>query len=325
MAYTVRFPFQLARSITLTGLEAPIIQTGGALSFTLTRQGEWFILKVTDFELETEAEEFVRRAWAGLARVLLQRGIAFSASIAIDKPVMAADPAQAAINLGFASGQLVHGLVEGSIPSIYQTELQIMAITMGAPSVSVGTQAADFLGAFVEGAMAAHSDRLAADERVRTAIDLYSAYWQETSSNGRFLTLVMALEALTIPTKKHQLVVGLLRKWRTEVEALRARAEPNLEEHDALEAISRELLFREESSIRSRVRELVFEAFAPAGTDAARDQAKRAVAAYDVRSALIHEGSIDAGVLAKATTDSREVLHKVLSAKVSAIIGPLAT
>jgi hypothetical protein len=112
-------------------LEAPIIHTAGGLTFTLARQGDWLILTVTDFAFESEAEQFVRRLWTGLSRVLLERGIAFEASTAIDKPVMAADPVQAAINLGFTDGQLVHGLVEGSIPSMFQSDLKIKAITMG--------------------------------------------------------------------------------------------------------------------------------------------------------------------------------------------------
>jgi hypothetical protein len=321
MPYTVRFPFQLTRSSSLGGLENPISHTAQGLTFKLARQGEWLILTVSDFGLENQAEEFVGRVWAGLAQVLLERSIAFEASTAIDKPVIAANPAEAAINLGFMDGQLVHGLVEGSIPSVFQTDLKIKAITMGAPSVLITTPASDFLSTLVNGALQPNSHQLPLHERLRTAMDLYSSYWYEASPKARFLTLVMALEALTTPRKKEKLVLDLLDKWKGEVDELRNKVHTGSDEDHALEAISRELLFREESSIRSRVRELVLGTLAPQGKDGAAADAKRALAAYDARSVLIHEGTIDPTVLAKASTDAREVLQKVLTAKVAALTG----
>jgi hypothetical protein len=319
MPYTVRFPFQLTRSSALGGLDSPISHSAQGLTFNLARQGEWLILTVSDFELESQAEEFVRRAWAGLAQVLLERSIAFEASTAIDKPVIAADPAQAAINLGLKDGQLVHGLVEGSISSVFETDLKIKAITMGAPSVQITTPASDFLAILVKGALEPNSHQLPVHERVRTAVDLYSAYWYEASPNARLLTLVMALEALTTPRKKDKLVLDLLDKWKGEVNELRKKVSPDSDEDHALEAIARELLFREESSIRSRVRELVLKTLAPQGETAAVADAKRALTAYDVRSVLIHEGATDPTVLAKASNYAREVLHKVLTATAAAL------
>jgi hypothetical protein len=320
MAYTVRFPFQLAKGRALSGLDQPVSQDKGGLTFTLVRQGEWFIVTVSGFELEGQAEGFVPRVRAGLARVLLERGIAFNASTVIDKPVMAEDPVQAGINLGFTDGQPVHGLVEGSTPSVFRTDLRVRAITMHAPSVSVSTPANDFLETLVQGALAPYSDQLPLDQRVQTATDLYSAFWYEESPNARLLTLVMALEALTVPRKKHKVVLDLLERWKREVNELRSEVDSVSDEGSALEAISRELVFREESSIRSRVRDLVLETLSPQGEETARADAKRAIAAYDARSVLIHEGTIDSRLLEKASTDAMEVLQKVLRVKLAAFI-----
>jgi hypothetical protein len=97
----------------------------------------------------------------------------------------------------------------------------------------------------------------ATSAKVQTALELYGAQLTEPSAKTRFLLFVMALEALTVPTPRHATALALLEKWRLEVKAEKQKYADTEEEHVAFDALERELLFRRDDSIRSRVRQLL--------------------------------------------------------------------
>jgi hypothetical protein len=320
MVYTIRFPFKLSPDRSLSGLEQPVTKASGGLTYSLVKNNDWYAIKVSSVEKVTDAQSCVHRLWTGLVWALVQRGIPFTASTEIKEPQYADDPAKAAMNLGYRDGRLVHGLVEGSGPSIYPSDKKILASTMGDASLVVSTPAVTFLEIVVQGASYPKSDLLPEQERLKTALDLYAAYWYEASANGRFLTLVMALEAMTTPSRKHKIVLDLLEKWGNEVVTMKSTVTAGSDEEEALEAIKREITFRQDSSIRSRVRQLVLNTLYSSGESTAQYAAKRALSAYDVRSELIHKGSVDIDRMGQATVDAREVLEAVLKIQVSNII-----
>ena len=71
----------------------------------------------------------------------------------------------------------------------------------------------------------------------------------------------MALEVLTEPTKKHQVAQRLLDDLEGAVAKRLASFEDDSDEWQALDALKRELCFRRETSLRSRIRQLVLNGF----------------------------------------------------------------
>src|SRR5436190_14091769 len=67
----------------------------------------------------------------------------------------------------------------------------------GTPTVSVSSPGDRFLADLARWASMPHGAAIPADERLRTAIELYSASFAESSRRARFLTLVMVLEVLS--------------------------------------------------------------------------------------------------------------------------------
>jgi len=53
-----------------------------------------------------------------------------------------------------------------------------------------------------------------------SAFELYGAYFIESSNNARFLTLIMALEALATGTPRPPLVLKLIDDWRKQLDHL---------------------------------------------------------------------------------------------------------
>jgi hypothetical protein len=75
----------------------------------------------------------------------------------------------------------------------------------------------------------------------------------------------------------------------------------------------RELFYRREDSIRSQIRGLAQRAIEPTNPDA-ETFSRRAVAVYDTRSKLVHDGFLPAEELASAEAEAREVLEIILRA-----------
>jgi len=82
----------------------------------------------------------------------------------------------------------------------------------------------------------------------------------------------------------------------------------------ALDSLERELLFRKEASLRFKIREFVLRTLTSAGDPDANELARAAVAAYDLRSALVHEGTLPPDQVGGAIDTFRRVLERLFEA-----------
>jgi hypothetical protein len=147
-------------------------------------------------------------------------------------------------------------------------------------------------------------------EKLRVALELYAAHFAERQARVRFLLLVMAMESLAVATRKHQAAISLLDRWCNELKAEMANHGPSSEEFKSLEALSRELNFRTEDSIRSQIRKL-FRGLNDTGTPESYKLERRALHVYDKRSTLVHDGYLPADELLTLEGEARELLEKL--------------
>ncbi len=149
-------------------------------------------------------------------------------------------------------------------------------------------------------------------EKLRVALELYAAHFNEQQVRVRFLLLVIAIESLAKTTQKHQVAVDLLNGWKRELEAeLQTRATTS-EEFQSLEALTRELSFRTDDSIRSQVRKL-FADLVDTTPSESNDLQRRALRVYDKRSVLVHDGHLPNEELTTLESEARELLEKVFT------------
>jgi hypothetical protein len=116
-------------------------------------------------------------------------------------------------------------------------------------------------------------------------------------------------------TPRTVLVLSLLAKWRNETEELLGTIDADSEDAISLEALSRELLFRREDSIRRQIYNVVFSTLHANGDTDALPMAKHALSVYDQRSTLVHEGKLPARALNAATADAKALVERVLRAR----------
>jgi len=145
-------------------------------------------------------------------------------------------------------------------------------------------------------------------EKLRVALELYAAHFTERQVRVRFLLLVMAMETLAEATSKHQVAISLLERWHKELKAEMANHSPSSEEFKNLEALSRELSFRAEDSVRSQVRKL-FRRFNDPYTLESDALERRALHVYDKRSTLVHDGYLPTDELSTLEREARELLE----------------
>ena len=321
--YTLRFPFQLAPGQELSGLDQPIEHKVGDVTVSFNRQGAYYILGVQGFDSEASAKEYLNVLWTGLMWVLLNRGLAFNAVLEFDKVTYADNPLKAAENLSKSFGLTVEGrldgLVNGNLPAVYPSNKQIRTITSGTINISTGISAEQFLSLLIEGTAIRNSLIAISNSKLRIALELYSAYFSERSSNARLLTLVMALETLTSTQPKHRVAQELLNQWQLQIGERKHQLPVDSDEYQALESLERELLFRREASLRSQIRTLVQDTLEADGHPYAYQLARRAVKVYDSRSTLVHEGVLPSDELRTAEQDAREIVVMLLKSKLCSV------
>jgi len=152
-------------------------------------------------------------------------------------------------------------------------------------------------------------------EKLRVALELYAAHFTERQVRVRFLLLVVAMEALAKPTGKHQVAIDLLDRWRLDLEVEMSKFDSSSEEFQSLEALSRELRFRSEDSLRSQVRKLFANLSRVSATEGAELQ-RRALRVYDKRSTLVHDGHLSTEELSMLEVEARELLEKVFASAI---------
>lgn len=149
-------------------------------------------------------------------------------------------------------------------------------------------------------------------EKLRTALELYGSHFFERQARIRFLLLIIALEALATPTLKSHVALALISKWQKDLSTEKQRYSRCSTEYDALEDLARELFYRREDSIRGQIRKL-FCSIADKANSGSADLPRRALKIYDIRSKLVHEGSLPPADLEAAEEEARILLETVIN------------
>jgi hypothetical protein len=314
--YTLRFPFRLASGQKFSNLDEPYVCKHSGLSLKLGEQSGLYFFSVAEFASQEAGREFIPKLWAGLMWALLHQGLSPEARLSIQDVTYTVDPWEAAKNVSKSFGLKVEkldGILDGSLPAVYESDKAVRVLTGQQASLTLGFPPNKTLGFISEVLALPHPECVMADRKLKVALDLFNAFFRETSANARFLTLNMALEALAPSEPKSQCAVDAISCWVTEIEQLREAVDPYSEDWDAYDSLIREIGFRKEKSIRSSIRKLVFTSLQAADPEAEL-LSRQAVQFYDMRSRLVHDGYVQGEDLGQAATKMREIVFRVLKA-----------
>ena len=315
--YTLRFPFRLAPGQEFSNLDQPYEVDCFGLSLRLGSKGGLYFFSIAGFPGEDEGKAFIPKLWAGLMWALLHQGVAPDAELSPQNIKYIDNPTEAAENFSRSLGlklEKLDGILDGSRPVVYDSDKVVRFLTGQQVSLRLGFPP-DKTFTFVHEALSLpHPEAVLSDAKLRVALDLYNAFFSETSANARFLTLNMVLEALAPSEPKHQCAVDAINRWVDEIRKLQEAVKPDSEEWHTYDSLIREIGFRKEKSIRSSIRNLVYLTLHPSDPDAVA-LSRQAVTLYDMRSRLVHDGHVPGEDLGQAVTSIREIVFRVLKAR----------
>lgn len=315
MAFELRFPFRPNNPLQETTKDLSLMI--GERTVSLKWRPPYVVLKIGPFDTELEAEEFLPRVWGSLAWATIIRGSGFTANMTWSDVHFPEDPLIAAKNVANSFGMSDPGaplqaLGHYGFPCVIPIGKNYRFIGVGDVEVKVMENAESLASILAEGLKSKAVEILYYDERLRTSVQLYSDSDREPSTRAKFLTLVMALEVLTQPIPKHPIAQVLLDRFADEVNNEKTRYCKDSDEWESLDSLIREIAFRRESSLRSRIRALVLSTLASLPLEDLKQRARDAVWAYDQRSTLVHDGSLPDEILAKAFELTKRTLIDVL-------------
>ncbi len=307
----LRYPFRLEGVAELSTDQATVISNG--LRFSLKVGSPWNTVTVEGFGDEGSAQEFVTSMWGGLAAKLLKQTLPFDAPLTTGKVVYFDEPTSDF--QGLKCEPPAYSIADGSDAYIFSIDKRILNITAGSVTGIMKYGTCEFLCQLAEYATSGKVEPLATNERLRTAVELYSASFIETSERTKLITLVMAIVELTSTRKKHRSALALLDKWGVELEYLLSQTSESDNKWISYDALQRELIFRKELSIRGRVREMV-RSLLPNDKQAELD----VISAYDARGKLVHGGENDRKELSDATNNLRKITPRLIEAELLRVV-----
>jgi hypothetical protein len=291
-------------------------RTLGHLTFTLSWDGTYHILRVDGFQSEHDGNAFLKSLHSSIAWLLLDCDVPVEADLTPQHVAYCEDPVLAAQNVSKSLGlqiELLDGILDGAKAAVFETTKKLSFMAAGGASAYVTVPAEKALDTILEGSHFSGHKKLASDRKLRVALKLYGAYFTEASATARFLTLIMALEALATPVKRPPRTVEMINRWAAEVDSQLSQLDRDSEDAAALEALRQEVLFRRESSIRSQIRQLISSTLQ--NENDVKIQTRLAMRLYDLRSSLVHDGTIDPQLLATSTSDAKSLVLRVLRSR----------
>lgn len=322
--YILRFPFRLAPGQELANVGEGVELTCDGVSVKLKERNGWYYFVVEPFPDEASAQACIPKLYAGLMWALLHRGLSPEASLQAQRMFYAPDPMEAARNL-FKTMNLevdrVDSLIDASSPAIFPSDKAIRVVTTGNVTVTQGFNPKETLGLLCEAMTFPNAERVPTDGKLRIAIELYNSFFREASENARFLTLVMALEALAPEERKPAQITQLIEEWMSTVRDRKTLLPSDSEEWAHYDSLEREIGFRQDVSIRKRIRTLVQSTLTAHGQADADETARAVVTLYDKRGRLVHDGFLPEQELREATTQLRRIVGRVLEARFVQVAG----
>lgn len=292
--YTLQVPFQLGSTHNLTSKDVTAVAFGDHKLEIIENQGIQ-LLRIIGFKSPEEARTFFPRLRGSLLRLIVKKKLSVKSTRAMQKVQLKVPPVEVSekSNIwGIVKRQgwtHIDGYVDPSPAVVIPEHLRIMEAGAGSVSITLGMPLASFLEQLAEGLRLPHPEMIATDERLSLSIELYAASLWEMSQRTRVVSLATALEALIAPGKVSQEASDKIDKCLQAFDLARDRSAERKEQRRALDRMRSRLANLKEESISETLRELVT-AHAAILSETTEEARRNVVAAYAVRSKLVHDG-----------------------------------
>ena len=318
-SYTLYFPFRLAPNHEIKELDKPYATEISGFSLKISKESDFYSLTMSKLTNEEDGKLFLRKLWSGLMWAMLNQELSPDASLSFQEIQHYKAPIQAAKNISKSEGKQLEDAdisICKNRPAIYPSGVVVHWNTLFAPSITLPKPPNKTIDYIVEALKMPSPEHVPEDLNLKLALDLYNAFFRESSKNARFLTLIMALEALAPSESRHECAVTAIDEWVEKLQDLQSLFDKKSEEWKAYNSLIGDISRRKkEKSHRSRIRSLVYSALRCSDAKA-EELSEKAVDLYDMRGTLVHTGQVKKGTdLGRAVEDLRYIVVRVLKAR----------
>lgn len=222
--YTLRVPFIFKldeRDIEPSRVDESFAFEDLLLSYNRL-EGRRRQLEISGFRTACDAKGFLPRLWAGLAFVLLRSQLPIAGSYVARSPT-SIDVAETT-NPVFR-GDLKVGdkllLIPYNETVVFPTTERPLTLVFPECRTLLTMKYQSFADGLRRGLTVPKAAELTDDGALTTAVDLYAAHLQESSSRARLITLVTALEVLAERRERSKPLVDMIEKFASQVDETR--------------------------------------------------------------------------------------------------------
>jgi len=322
--YTLEFPIIIPSTMEVSFDE--ISREESSLKFTLSKlkKADSYYLKIEGFREELVAIKFINNINAGLLWMTICNGLPSTTFTEPQKFKYSDDAEKAAKNLNKKMNtnySRVDALVNWNMPVVYKCGKQIVKIILHTPTIKAPFPGEKVFDDIMKGISFQHSDKIVRNEKLKLAIELYAAYSTENSDNARFITLMMAFEALAESKKRPKYLQSLVRNCEKELNDLAEKNMDDNEKDTEIKSFRGSLNHLKEDSLKTQLHDLVLSTLQYNSDDDAKEKADMIKKIYDNRSELVHKGYIEPLVIKKEIRKTKKLLEQILRIKFLHIAG----
>lgn len=315
--FTLRIPFGLPDNYRISDIDG--VTHEGHVSCSLIDVRGHYTLVFDGLESENLAEEYLQKAWLGFNGVLLDRGVPIDWQIEAQRIVRHGTPQEMAAmqrRQGLANTpDEVHGFIGAESPSILKVGEHYGICAAGEVKALHLLSAKDLIESFDQSVTYCIPKDDEELSRLNLALDLYAAYFTETTRNAKFLALIMALESLSTPISKNKADLDAIDKAEALIRGHIDGLPLGEEERAGLTKIIDTLRSQTNLSKTQQVKALVLRTLDYVDHPETEELADLAVKLYRKRGKLVHTGHIDKPELTELTMRSKDLVQAVLKSE----------
>jgi|GEM_PF-2826691 len=303
--YLAYLPFDVALGATI---EAPSTLKYGGIEIRLVRLARLYALFAGPFKTDTEADAYLATLRACVAWVALEFQIGTKAAARRGNVTLSDAPRPIADNpnFGFLNGvgwECTDGHYDAESANVIPDHKRLIRFEVGGASVSLGVSADGWSKAFAAIANSGGIATITADEHLMLSIELFAESKALIIPRTRFITLVIAIEALLPDTEVAEEAKAVLDVLKIETRAARDKIPKTSNAWVEIENLLSRVSMLKRNSIGSTMRAFV-KAVAEKHPELGdpEELGKKVAAVYGVRSDLVHNGTADDKDLSEGLT-----------------------
>lgn len=304
--FVASVPFVLAPGAKLQVAQTLTCQLGAEV-VTIERMQLRYVASLGPFDDAKDAEAGLERLCAALLWLSLELSVGLRypkdrGTVQLYESPVPVPPTEPMAYIGRVTGWTeIDGSYDGDTPTIRPDHKRLTRFEPGQANITVGIGSPNFMSKIEEALRLPNISTVAANPKLRLAIELYASHRFEVSYSAKFIALVTALEALLADTPVSNASQDAVAA--AEAAALSARdnyAKESDEWHDIERLLNRLRMLRNEAIGTSLRR---FTAAAIIRNPGLGDKAETLMQlrdAYSLRSRLLHDGQVNSSDLARS-------------------------